>query len=67
MSNMRNTKRPPLGIIPKNIYYERVELQRLADLCTTISRYYNAGLPIRMEWIKEYNELVVKYGEIINK
>lgn len=61
-----NTK-PPLGVMPKDIYYQRVELQRLADLCATISRYYDAGLPIRIEWIEEYNELVVKYKEIINK
>lgn len=64
---MRNIEKPPLGIMPKDLYYQRIELQRLADLCATISRYYNAGLPIRMEWVEEYNELVVKYGEIINK
>ena len=64
---MKKIARPPLGIIPKDIYYQRVDMQRLADLCAAISRYYNAGLPIRMEWIEEYNELVVKYGEIINK
>ena len=53
--------------MPKDLYYQRIELQRLADLRATISRYYNAGLPIRIEWVEEYNELVVKYGEIINK
>lgn len=64
---MKKITRPPLGIMPKDIYYQRADMQRLADLCATIRRYYNSGLPIHMEWIKEYNELVVKYGDIINK
>lgn len=61
---MNNLKRPPLGIMPKEIYYKRVEQQRFLELCSAISRYYNAGLPIRIEWIEEYNELVIKYNEL---
>lgn len=50
--------RPPLGLIPKNFFYKRVESERFNEVCGAISRFYNAGKPIKLEWINEYNELV---------
>ena len=49
-------KQPPLGIMPKDIYYKIVALERLKG----IANYYNANLPINIEWVKEYNELITK-------
>lgn len=57
---MKKLNRPPLGVMPKNIYYQKVYQERLSDLCGAISRYYNAGLPINIKWIEEYNELITK-------
>lgn len=51
---------PPLGVMPKNIYYKNVHRARFHELCGAVSRYYNAGFPIKLEWIEEYNELLGK-------
>jgi hypothetical protein len=55
--------RPPLGLIPKKIHDERVKMERFNEVCGAISRYYNAGLKINIEWIEEYNELVECVGK----
>ena len=55
-------EKPPPGLMPKKIYCEH----RLSDVCAAISRYYNAGLKIPIEWIKEYNELLSRAGEGVN-
>lgn len=49
-------KKPPLGIMPKYIW----DKKRLSELCEAVSRYWEAGEPIPIEWIEEYNELVGK-------
>lgn len=55
--------RPPLGLMPKKFYDERVNIERFNEVCGAISRYYNAGLKINIEWIEEYNELVECVGK----
>jgi hypothetical protein len=45
----------PLGVIPKKIWKE----QRLGDLRDAIDRYLEANQRIPIEWIEEYNELLV--------
>ena len=52
------TKKPPLGITPKTIHQEMVKKERFGDLQRAITRYLENGLPINIEWIKEYNELI---------
>lgn len=47
--------KPPLGLIPKEMVME----ERFKDVFGAISRYWNANLPIPIEWVEEYNELVV--------
>ena len=47
-------KRPPIGLVPKHIRQK----ERFLEICKAISKYYNAGCKIPVEWIKEYNELV---------
>ncbi len=46
--------KPPLGLIPRWVQVE----QRYCAVCAAISRYYNAGKKIPIEWIEEYNELI---------
>ncbi len=47
--------KPPLGLKPKWINQK----ERFNEVCGAISRYYEAGLKIPIEWVVEYNELVV--------
>lgn len=51
--------KPPLGLTPKWVIQEA----RYFDVCGAISRYYNAGLKIPIEWIEEYNELVEWFSQ----
>jgi hypothetical protein len=53
-----NSTKPPLGLIPKRFYDQRVKVERFNEVCGAIARYYDARLKIRIEWIEEYNELV---------
>ena len=55
--------KPPLGLIRKEIHYERVKAERFNEVCGAIARFYNAGLKIKIEWIEEYNELVGCAGD----
>ena len=54
--------KPPIGLTPKRFYEERVRVERFNQVCGAISRYYNAGLQINIEWIEEYNDLVESVG-----
>ena len=47
-------KAPPIGLIPKHIH----DSKRFNEVCGAISRYFNAGLKIPVEWIEEYNKLI---------
>ena len=51
-------KKPPIGLTPKNIHDEKVNLKRFTEVYEAIERYYGAGLKINVEWIEEYNELL---------
>lgn len=51
---------PPLGLIRKHFYEEKKLNQRFNDVCGAISRYWDAGFKIPVEWIEEYNELIDK-------
>ena len=50
--------KPPLGLIPKKYHEEKINAERFLEVCGAITRYYNAGLKINIEWIEEYNDLV---------
>lgn len=47
-------QKPPLGLKPKLVHDE----QRLFEVSGAIGRYFIAGLPIPVEWVEEYNQLV---------
>jgi hypothetical protein len=55
---MEEITKPPLGLIPKRFYEQRVKVERFNEVCGAIARYYDARLKIKIEWIEEYNELV---------
>lgn len=48
---------PPIGIMPKWLH----DFNRLRDVQCAIVRRYEAELPIPLEWVEEYNELVVAH------
>ena len=54
---VRGNTRPPLGLTPKWIRDE----SRFIEVCEAISRYYNAAYQIPIEWIEEYNALVIEW------
>jgi len=45
---------PPIGLKPKYIH----DAQRFAEVCEAIKRAWDAGYPINVEWVEEYNSLV---------
>ena len=51
---MNRPVKPPLGIIPKNIWKQ----QRMEDIREAVDRYLDANLRVPIEWIEEYNELL---------
>lgn len=53
-----NCTKPPLGLIPKRFHDQRIKVERFNEVCEAISRYYDARLKIKIEWIEEYNDLV---------
>jgi len=46
--------KPPIGLRPKWI----IDKERLNEVRSAIVRYYDAGLKIPIEWLKEYNQLI---------
>jgi len=53
-----NKERPPLGVIPREIYWEDQNQKRKDDLKGAVIRYAENTLKIPLEWIEEYNYLV---------
>jgi len=54
---------PPLGLMPKKLFYEKIQLERFEQLCQVIAEYFNRGKKIKVEWIEEHNELIEKMRE----
>lgn len=46
-------KKPPLGIMPRNIWEE----QRVDDILEAMKRYSLEEVPIPNEWVEELKEL----------
>jgi len=55
MKNNEIKQNTPIGLIPRK---NATELRYL-DVCGAIKRYYEAGLKIPVEWIEEYNDLII--------
>jgi hypothetical protein len=64
MENKDYTKRPPIGLIPKQFANVKLNIKgRFDDVCGAIQRYLDAGLKINPEWIQEYNELIQYFNK----
>lgn len=46
--------KPPIGLRPKFVY----RTERLDEVRGAMKRYFDAGLPISVAWVEEYNELI---------
>ncbi len=51
------SNKPRTGIMPRYIW----DYKRLNNLLDAINRYIEANLEIPLEWIEEYNELIIRY------
>ena len=51
---MIDNTRPPIGLVPKSIRKQ----ERFLEVCEAITRYYNTGMKIPIEWVEEYNDLI---------
>lgn len=49
-------RKPPMGVMNRYI----IDHDRFLDLCGAISRRYDAGMQIPIDWVQEYNELVIR-------
>lgn len=52
---MNNIEKPPIGLKPK--FYHNYS--RYNDIMKAIIRYINSQKEIPVEWIEEYNELLI--------
>ena len=63
MSLEERIKKPPLELMPKHQHKVIVGRKRLHDIQGAISRRYNEEVPIPIEWVEEYNELLYLINE----
>ena len=56
-----NAPKPPIGLIPQNIFLDLQNKQRVQDILDACSRYNEANMNIPQEWI---DELSYRRGEI---
>ena len=54
----REAPKPPIGIMPIQIWRMECDVQRLKALSAAIFRYADAGQPIPIEWVVELSALV---------
>jgi len=51
--------KPPLGLIPRNIYWEELNYHRRQDILSAMQRRVDAKMDIPVEWCKELIDLVI--------
>jgi hypothetical protein len=52
-------KAPPLGIMPRYVWDDL----RLKALVAAMRRMQDNGYPIPVEWVEEYNELLIRQAK----
>ena len=57
------TKKPPLGIKPREMHNEL----RLREVRAAIARYMLDGWPINPDWVAEYNHLIEQHQRELEK
>lgn len=54
----KSISKPPIGLLSKNFWDEKIKVSRLKDIEDAISRYVNGKCEIPVAWIEEYNDLI---------
>lgn len=60
---LKQDKKPPIGLMPKELFHETILRSRLSSVISAIERYMNAHIPVPHVWIEEYHELI-NYFEV---
>jgi len=55
---MKELAKPPKGLVPKYIH----DQDRLIEVLRAILRYVEAGFSVSEDWIRECNDLLIKYN-----
>lgn len=53
-----DSNKPPLGLVPMNIYHAQMRRERMSDILDAMTRYRDSGLKIPVEWAEELAGLV---------
>lgn len=53
------SNKPPLGLIPRKIYWEELNYRRRQDIIAAMQRRIEAKMDIPVEWCKELIDLVI--------
>lgn len=54
--------KPPLGLVPKNIYETITASERIKGILDAMERYSKAKEPIPEEWVTELRKRLYKRG-----
>lgn len=55
----KKVENPPLGLMPRKIYWEELNYHRRQDIIAAMHRYMEAKRDIPVEWCKELIDLVI--------
>lgn len=58
MNEERIVERPPIEMQSKASYTQAVNEERFNEVCGAIARYWDQRLPIPLDWVQEYNDLL---------
>ncbi len=53
---------PPLGLMPRDIWNEKMQQERLLNILEEIRRYSEAGMPVPVQWVEELFPLLYPEG-----
>lgn len=59
---MKEVKRPPLGLVPRDIWFYNVLKERIKEIMEALNRYMEAEKKVPVEWIEEYNNTLEELG-----
>ena len=59
MAQGQTRKASPLGLMPYDIWHEKVVLNRMHEIMAAMQRYTEAKLPVPVEWVKELREHIL--------
>lgn len=58
---MKEVKRPPLGLVPRDIWFYNVLKERIKEIMEALNRYMEAKKKVPVEWIEEYNNTLSQF------